>query len=140
MQLAAIRALVPRWSRVGMIRNPAHAVASLEGKVDFLLCFPDPELYNAVTVKPLTLASLNARLQVVGFSPAFVRAGAAVGIYAGYRETGRQAAAMAPRLLRGEEPSAVEEPDKVRVSINQRVARLLGLEFRNGACPVEVLR
>jgi len=116
------------------------AVASLKGKVDFLLCSPDPDLYNAVTIKPLILASLDGRLPVVGFSPAFVRAGAAAGIYADYRESGRQAAAMATRLLRGEERAAVEEPSKVRVAVNQRMLHLLGLEFRSGAYAIEVMR
>jgi len=116
------------------------AVTSLKGKVDVLLCFPDPELYNAVTIKPLILASIDLRLPVVGFSPAFVRAGAAVGIYADYREVGRQTAAMAGRYLRGEERLGKEEPFKVRVSINQRVARLLGVEFRTRGLAVEVLK
>ena len=171
-QLEVMRALLPRSSRVGIIRSPARrpsdmetleararrlgftlvpadsngpsqllkAVASLKGKVDFLLCSPDPDLYNAVTIKPLILASLDGRLPVVGFSPAFVRAGAAAGIYADYRESGRQAAAMATRLLRGEERAAVEEPSKVRVAVNQRMLHLLGLEFRSGAYAIEVMR
>ncbi len=116
------------------------AMASLKGKVDFLLCSPDPDLYNAVTIKPLILASIDLRLPIVGFSPAFVRAGAAAGIYPDYREIGRQAAAMANRFLRGEERMPWEEPARVQVAINQRVARLLGVDFQTRARAVEVLR
>lgn len=171
-QLETMRALLPRASRVGIIRSRAHsydtrevleararklgfktelvdcdgpahllkALASLKGKVDFVLCFPDAELYNAVTIKPLILASLQDGLPVVGFSPAFVRAGAAAGIYPDYREMGRQAAAMGQRLLRHPEHGVAEEPDKLRVAVNQRVARLLGVNFQTAAMPVEVMR
>jgi ABC-type uncharacterized transport system substrate-binding protein len=123
--------------------GPAHllkALAALKGKADFVLCFPDPDLYNPVTIKPLVLASLEHGLPLVGFSAAFVRAGAAAGIFPDYRDMGRQAAEMALRLLRGEEHPGDESPRKIRIAINQRVARLLGVEFRADALPAEVFR
>lgn len=116
------------------------AMASFKGKVDFVLCFPDPELFNAVTIKPMILASLEMRLPVVGFSPAFVRAGAAAGIYPDYRESGRQAAALATRLLKGDDHPGMEAPAKVKVAINERLERLLGLDFQRTGLPVEVMR
>jgi ABC-type uncharacterized transport system substrate-binding protein len=116
------------------------AVASMKGKVDFLLCFPDPDLYNSVTIKPLVMASLEGRMPLVGFSPAFVRAGAAAGIYPDYRETGRQAAEMAQRLLRGEDRGPDTGPRKIQLAVNQRVARLLGIEFHPGTLPLEVFK
>ena len=115
-------------------------VASMKGKVDFLLCFPDPDLYNPVTIKPLVMASLEGRLPLVGFSPAFVRAGAAAGIYPDYRETGRQTAEMAQRLLHGDDRGGEEGPKKIRLALNQRVAHLLGVEFQTGGPAVEVFR
>ncbi len=116
------------------------ALAAFKDKVDFLLCLPDPDLYNAVTIKPLILTSLEHRLPIVGFSPAFVRAGAVAGIYPDYRETGRQVAELALRMVRGEERVADDSPAKVRVAVNQRVARLLGIEFASAPFPVEVFR
>jgi ABC-type uncharacterized transport system substrate-binding protein len=124
--------------------GPAHllkALAAFKGKVDFVLCLPDPELYNAVTIKPLVLASLELRLPVVGFSPAFVRAGAAAGIFPDYADVGRQSAEMALRLLRGEDRvNEKESPRKVLAAVNERVARLLGVEFRPEAMGAEVYR
>jgi len=116
------------------------ALASLRNKVDFLLCYPDPDLYNSVTIKPLVLASIEGRLPLVGFSPAFVRAGAAAGIYADYREIGRMTAETALRLLRGENGSGEDSSRKIRMAVNQRVMRLLGVEFHTGDFPVEVFR
>jgi putative ABC transport system substrate-binding protein len=113
--------------------GPPHllkALAAFKGKVDFVLCPPDSDLYNAVTIKPLVLASLEQRLPLVGFSPAFVRAGAAAGIFPDYGDMGRQSAEMALRLMRGEDHVGDEAPRKVSVAVNQRVTRLLGVEFR----------
>jgi putative tryptophan/tyrosine transport system substrate-binding protein len=122
--------------------GPNHllkALASLKGKVDFVLCFPDSDFYNPVTIKPLVLSSLEGRLPLVGFSPAFVRAGAVAGIYPDYREMGHQIAELALRTIKGGERVADEGPVRVRVAVNQRVARLLGLEFRTVSFPMEVL-
>jgi putative ABC transport system substrate-binding protein len=116
------------------------AMATLKGKVDLLLTFPDPDLYNPVTIKPLILSALENRLPVVGFSPAFVRAGAAAGIYPDYRETGRQVAELALHVMRGDERATGDSPAKVRVAVNERVARLLGIEFGATPFPVEVFR
>jgi len=115
------------------------SVAALRGRADFLLCFPDADLFNSVTIKPLILATLEDRLPVIGFSPGFVRAGAAAGIYPDYQEVGRQAGEMALRIARGEEHGTEEGPRKLRTAVNQRVARLLGIEFHTGP-GVEIFR
>ncbi len=117
-----------------------RAVTELRGKVDFLICFPDPDLFNPLTIKPLVLAAIEARMPIVGYSPAFVRAGAAVGLYADYREIGRQTGEMVLRRLRGEDRNAIEIPRKIQVAVNERVARLLGTEFKTSSLPVEILR
>jgi ABC-type uncharacterized transport system substrate-binding protein len=124
--------------------GPAHllkALAAFKGKVDFVLCLPDPDLYNEVTIGPFVLASLEQRLPVVGFSPVFVRAGAAAGIFPDYADVGRQSAQMALRLIRGEDRvNERESPRKVLVAVNQRVAHLLGVAFRPAAMGAEVYR
>ena len=128
---------------VGESAGPAQllkAVATLKGKVDFLLAIPDPALYNAATIKPLLLAAIEDRLPIIGFSPALVRAGAAAGIYPDYRGIGLQAAQLAARLARGEAAPDMEAPARVQITVNSRVARLLGVEFRTDAPLVEVLR
>jgi len=116
------------------------AVSSLKDRVDFLLCFPDPELYNPVTVKPLVMATLEQGLPVVGFSEAFVRAGAAAGIFPDYRAIGLRTAEVVLRLLRGGSGPRSAACPRLQIAVNERVARLLGLDFRTMGLPVEVLR
>jgi len=114
--------------------------SAMKGKVDFVLALPDPDLFNAVTIKPLVLASIENGLPIIGYSRAFVRAGAVAGVYPDYSETGKQAAEMARRLIRGEDRWVVEPPRSIRIAVNQRVERLLGIELRPAKTPVEVIR
>jgi putative ABC transport system substrate-binding protein len=113
-------------------RNPEEllrAVRSFKGQVDFVLCLPDSILYNGTTVKPLILASLECHLLIVGFSQSFVRAGAAIGVYPDFRDVGAQTGEIAQRQLAGQTIAAEEGPRKLVVAVNQRVIRLLGIDY-----------
>jgi putative ABC transport system substrate-binding protein len=107
------------------------AFLSLRGKADFVMTKPDASLYNTATVKPLILASLEHRLPIVGFSASFVRSGAAVGIYPDFRDIGLQTAALAQKFLAGQVRDSSEGPRTYVVAVNQRVLRLLGLDYRH---------
>lgn len=102
---------------------------SLRGKADFVLTRPDGSLYNSTTVKPLILASLEHRLPIIGFSASFVASGAAVGIYPDFRDIGVQTADLAQKFLSGQTKSSYEGPRTYVVAVNQRVLRLLGLNY-----------
>jgi putative ABC transport system substrate-binding protein len=115
---------------------------SLKGKEDFVIALPDNSLYNNTTVTPLIVASLENQLPIVAFSASFVRAGAAVGIYPDFQDIGAQTAALAVRYAAAP-PAATaipdESPRKLQVAVNQRVMRLLGLDYnqpRNGGLVV----
>lgn len=116
------------------------AFLSLKGKVDFVLCLPDGSLYNNATVKPLILASLKNRLPIIGFSASFVRAGAAVGVYPDFRDLGRQTAEAARRYLAGQAAIGDLSPRKLKVCVNQRVLRLIGLNYKPTRSDVETFR
>ncbi|MCL6650633.1 MAG: amidohydrolase, partial [Chloroflexi bacterium] len=94
---------------------------------------PEPEIrvrldeYTPTTVKPLVLASLRKRLPLIGFSAAFARAGAAIGIYPDFREVGVQTAEMVRRYLEGQSRPGSEGPRKLKAVVNLKVVRLLGL-------------
>ena len=119
----------------------------LKGKADFVIVLPDSSLYNNTTVTPLIVASLENQLPIVAFSSSFVRAGAAVGIYPDFRDIGSQAASLAlrytatPGAASAANQAAMpdESPRKLQVAVNQRVMRLLGLDYkqpRNGGLVV----
>lgn len=107
-----------------------RALRSLKGKVDFVVCLPDSTMYNSATVKPLILASLESHLPMVGFSQNFVRAGAAIGVYPDFRDIGAQTGELAHRQLSGQAAVPEEGPRRLVIAVNQRVMRLLGMEYR----------
>jgi ABC-type uncharacterized transport system substrate-binding protein len=114
---------------------------SLRKKVDFVICLPDGSLYNGATARPLIMASLENRLPIVGFSPAFLRAGAAVAIYPDYRGIGQQTADLVRRCLEPGDCAGSEGPKKVNVAVNAKILRMLGIEFAAASHPdVVILR
>jgi len=104
-------------------------------KVDFVVCLPDGTLYNGATARPLIMASLENHLPIVGFSPAFLRAGAAVAIYPDYRVIGQQTADLVRRCLEPGDCASWETPRKVDMAVNAKVLRMLGMEFKAAANP-----
>jgi ABC-type uncharacterized transport system substrate-binding protein len=116
--------------RVAEAPDPSRLLAaldSLDGNADLVWCLPDETLYTPTTVKPLVLASLRKRLPLIGFSAAFARAGAAIGIYPDFREVGVQTAEMVRRYLEGQSRPGSEGPRKLKAVVNPKVVRLLGL-------------
>ncbi len=112
---------------------------SFRKKVDFVVCLPDGSLYNGATARPLIMASLENRLPIVGFSPAFLRAGAAAAIYPDYRGIGEQTADLVRRCMEPGECGSSEGPRKVSVAINSKVLRMLGLDSKTSANPELVI-
>lgn len=102
---------------------------SQRGKADFVLALPDSSLYNSATIKPLVMASLENRLPLIGLSAAFVRSGAAFGIFPDFKDIGAQSAEAALKILSGQSRPLEEPPRKCTAAVNQRVLRLLGLDY-----------
>lgn len=106
----------------------SNALRTLKGKVDMVLCLPDPSLFDSRTIPVLLRSALEIDLAVIGFSPALVRAGAMAGVFPDYGEIGMQTAAMVTRALASPAASDVgeETPRKVASAGNSTVMRLLG--------------
>jgi ABC-type uncharacterized transport system substrate-binding protein len=112
-------------------RDVLAAFADLRGRVDFVWCLPDNALFPSAAIPPILLASIRNQLPVIGFSEGFVRAGAAVGFYPDYADIGAQTAETVKRYLSKQDVSGVEPPRKIRMAVNDRVLRILGIERHN---------
>lgn len=107
-------------------------LGSLRDRFDFVWCLPDSALYQGPTVSAVILASIRYRVPLIGFSEGLVRAGALVGFYPDYRDIGRQTGEAVVREIRGLPPVPVEHPRKVKASVNERVMRVLGVQYAPG--------
>jgi putative ABC transport system substrate-binding protein len=96
---------------------------------DVLLAVPDPQVYSGSSISNVLLATYRARVPVMAFSPAYVRAGALVSLHSTPKQIGAQAASMARALLQGGAPPASQYPADFTVVLNDHVARSLGLSL-----------
>jgi len=94
---------------------------------DVLLAVADPAVFNSTTISNILLATYRARIPVLAFSPAYVKAGALLSLHTTPTQIGLQAAAMARSVLQGAPPPASQYPQDYVVSVNVYVARSLGL-------------
>lgn len=95
---------------------------------DVLLALADPQVYNTSSIQNALLTSFRARVPLVAFSPAYVRAGALLALYVTPEQVGRQAAAIVGSVLQGKMLSAVPVYSKdFTVGVNTHVARALDL-------------
>jgi putative ABC transport system substrate-binding protein len=98
-------------------------------KVDALWLIPDSTVLTEDSIKFLLMAALEQSVPVIGFSSEFVRSGALLGLSVSYQDVGEQAGFLADKILRGRAPisQAALPPENVRLTINMKTAKYLGL-------------
>lgn len=94
-----------------------------------LVAVPDRHIYNSHTIQNILLTSYRQRSPLVGFSPAYVRAGALLGLYSTPAQIAAQAADAVRSVLAGGELPPPRYPERFEIGINATVARSLGLEL-----------
>jgi len=93
---------------------------------DVFFALADPQVFNSNSIQNILLTTLRARVPVVAFSPAYVRAGALLALHTMPAQVGRQAATLVQNALRGQPlPEHPLESDDFEVSVNDHVARAL---------------
>ncbi|MDO8449043.1 MAG: ABC transporter substrate binding protein [Rhodoferax sp.] len=108
---------------------------------DLLLAVPDHQLYNSSNIQNILLASFRARVPLVAFSPAYVRAGALLALHVTPRQIGQQAAAIVRGVLQGKTLSATPlYSQDFSVAVNEHVARSLGLTLEPDALRARLRR
>ena len=109
--------------------NIVQVLEPLLSKTDVLLVPPDPEVSSEQNVYPLLLSTYRRGIPVVGFSAAYVRAGAlAADVITRFLQPGQ-----------GRLPPP-QYPADFRVSVNRQVARSLGLMVPDDAVLYRQLR
>lgn len=98
-----------------------------------LIALPDREIYNSHTIQNILLTSYRQRSPMIGFSPAYVRAGALLAIYSTPNQIGTQAAAVVIQVLRGGPLPPPRHADHFEVGINPTVARSFGISLDSAA-------
>jgi len=111
----------------------ASAIERLRARnVDALWTLTDPGVMVPASARRILTSALKAKMPVIGFSPAMVRAGAVLGLGIESKAIGRQAGEIAVAILReGKRPADFHlvYPRKTCVHVNLGVARQIGLKL-----------
>lgn len=94
-----------------------------------LITVPDPRIYHMHTAHNVLLTAFRLRSPVLGYSAAFVRAGAVIGLYTTPDQVGIEAATLALHTLAGAALPPPARPGLYEVEVNTTVARSLGLDL-----------
>ena len=106
------------------------ALQSVLGGSDVLLALADPLVFNSSNLQNILMTTIRVQVPLVAFSPAYVRAGALLAVYSTPPQVGEQAAQWVLDVLAGRVlPEQPVEPLDFEISVNEQVARVLGLTF-----------
>ncbi len=105
-----------------------------------LLALPDRLVFNNSTIQNILLTTYRQRSPVIGFSPAYVRAGAVAALYSTPTQIGDQAAATIRDFLRGTPLPEPQYPQEFEIAVNDTVARSLGIRLEAAEVIAERIR
>lgn len=97
--------------------------------IQVLVALADPLIYNANTIGNILLTSYRAGVPVLAFSPAYVKAGALIGLYSTPTQLTPQTASQVMRVLTNGVVPLPQYPQDFTVEVNDYVARSLGVSF-----------
>lgn len=104
-------------------------------KCDAVLMIADAEIYNTVSIKRLLIWGIRQKRPVWAFSENFVKAGALGCLSTEPEAIGRQIALVVLHIVKGTKPAkiGIVYPNQVKVSYNERTAKLIDLSPPSGA-------
>lgn len=126
-QAAASRRLQLVAATVHTEKEIHASLQELLGNADVLLALPDSLVFNSNTLPHILLTAYHARVPVIGFSPAYVTAGATLAVFSTPRQIGRQAGELARHAVAGEALPPPQRPREFSLGVNAHVARSLGI-------------
>lgn len=107
---------------------------------DVLLAVPDPAVHNSGAIQNILLAAYRRGIPVVGFSPAYTRAGALLSLHSSPAQLAEQVASVAAEVLAGHALPPPRWPREFQVSVNRQVARSMAIELPEESILVQRLR
>lgn len=125
------RRLRPVLEQVGDESDLYPTLQRVLAEPTILLAIPDSALYNNRTISNILLTAYHHRSPVVGFSPAYVKAGALLALYSTPAQIGQQAGETARHALASGNLPAASAPRYFHVGTNPYVARSLGINLED---------
>lgn len=116
---------------VGTKTSVFDALQNVLKHSDVLLALPVPAVYNSSSLRNILVSTYQAGIPLVGFSSAYVKAGAICAVFSSPAQFASQAGMIVRKFIEtGALPSA-QYPKFYEVSVNERVAHSLGININN---------
>ncbi len=100
---------------------------------EVLLALPDAGIYNSSTIRNILLATYRGGIPVIGFSSAFVKAGALCAVFSTPVQLAAQADILINKFSEAQTLPHAQYPQEFEVAVNEQVARSLGLRIKSAA-------
>ncbi len=119
---------------IAVLRDKARLGRSLQRLLDVsnvLLSVPDPLVYNRRSIFSILLTTYHSRVPVVGFSKAYVKAGALIALYSSPEQIGKHTAELIATFYRDAHTFSSKNvyPRYFSVAMNANVARSLEIRL-----------
>lgn len=114
---------------------------SLSKESDLLFTSLDPTIYNKTTIRGILLSSYRYKLPIIGFSKAYVKAGAIAAIYSSAEQISAQAVHLTKEFFQNNSFDKTHYyPDDFSILLNHNVARSLGLSLPDDSAVAEQIK
>lgn len=108
----------------------SHLFDDLEAvllRSEVLLAVPDTSIYNSNSIRNILLESYHQRVPLVGYSQAYVNAGALCAIFSTPAQLAAQASTVLLDFAQTQRLPAAQYPRLFSIAVNEGVARALGI-------------
>jgi len=114
---------------------------SLSKEADVLLALPDPGIYNKRTIRGILLSSYRYKLPIIGFSKAYVKAGAIAAIYSAPEQISIQATNISSLFFNTNKfDKKIYYPSDFSISLNHKVARSMNIKLPESSAITEQIK
>ena len=96
-------------------------------RAEVVLAVPDQQIFNSNTIAGILSAGYRRRIPLVGFSPSYVKAGAALALYSTPEQQGIVSAEIVSRFLQSGNLPPPHASSLFTIGVNPDVARAFGL-------------
>ena len=100
---------------------------------EVLLALPDSTVYNSSTLRNILLATYRSNIPLVGFSAAYVKAGALCAVFSTPAQIAAQSAMAVQQFWETSALPAAQYPQLFEVMVNEQVGHSLGLSIKSPA-------
>ncbi len=127
-KIASANNIALKTAIVGRERNVGEALSLLLDNIDVLLALPDARIHNSKTISHILTTAYRNNIPVIGFSSAYVKAGATAAVYTSPENIAHQLSDLVAEYFKHQSiTNTNQRATYYSIAFNYEVTRSLGL-------------